>query len=184
VNGVQFVVWAPNAQRVSVAGDFNGWDGRRHPMRTRGATGLWELFIPDIPEGSAYKYEIRSRHADAPFLKADPYAFAAELRPKTASIIRDISHYQWGDGHWMERRRHRDSLVEPMSIYEVHLGSWRRVPEEGGRWLTYRELAATLVPYVKMMGYTHLELMPVAEHPFDGSWGYQSTGYFAPTSRF
>ena len=183
VTGVRFAVWAPNAMRVSVVGDFNGWDGRFHPMKSRGGAGLWELFIPDIPEGSAYKYEIRSRHHDAPILKADPYAFAAELRPKTASIIRRLA-YDWNDQRWMEKRKGRDPLAAPVSIYEVHLGSWMRVPEEGNRWLTYRELASKLVPYAKDMGYTHLELMPVTEHPFDGSWGYQTTGYFAPTSRF
>ena len=184
VAGVRFAVWAPNALRVSVVGDFNGWDGRRHPMRSRGATGLWELFIPDIPEGSNYKYEIRPRDHDVPFLKADPYAFAAELRPKTASIVRDISRYRWGDQHWMAARANRDPLSGPLSIYEVHLGSWMRVPEEGSRWLTYRELAERLIPYAKDLGYTHLELMPVTEHPFDGSWGYQTTGYYAPTSRY
>jgi len=184
VAGVRFAVWAPNALRVSVVGDFNGWDGRRHPMRSRGATGLWELFIPDIPEGSNYKYEIRPRDHDVPFLKADPYAFAAELRPKTASIVRDISRHRWGDQHWMAARANRDPLSGPLSIYEVHLGSWMRVPEEGSRWLTYRELTERLIPYAKDMGYTHLELMPVTEHPFDGSWGYQTTGYYAPTSRY
>ena len=184
IAGVRFIVWAPNAKRVSVVGDFNNWDGRRHQMRNRGVSGLWELFIPDIPEGAVYKYEIRSNNGDAPFLKADPYAFAAELRPKTGSVVRDITHYQWKDQAWMEGRTRQNSLSAPLSIYEVHLGSWRRVPEDGNRWLTYRELAASLIPYVKDMGYTHIELMPVTEHPFDGSWGYQTTGYFAPTSRF
>jgi 1,4-alpha-glucan branching enzyme len=183
VTGVRFVVWAPNAMRVSVVGDFNGWDGRRHPMRSCGGSGLWELFVPDIPEGTAYKYEIRPRNHDVPLLKADPYAFAAELRPKTASIIHTPS-YEWHDYGWMERRGTRDMLAEPISIYEVHFGSWMRVPEENNRWLTYRELASKLVPYVKDLGYTHVELMPVTEHPFDGSWGYQTVGYFAPTSRF
>lgn len=184
VVGVRFVVWAPNAMRVSIVGDFNAWDGRRHPMRIRGTTGLWELFIPEIPEGANYKYEIRPRDQEASFLKADPYAFAAELRPKTASIVRDLSRYQWDDAAWMEARTTRDPLSAPLTIYEVHLGSWMRVPEEGGRWLTYGELADKLVRYVKHMGYTHVELMPVTEHPFDGSWGYQATGYFAPTSRY
>ena len=170
--------------RVSIVGDFNAWDGRRHPMRIRGTTGLWELFIPEIPEGANYKYEIRPRDQNASFLKADPYAFAAELRPKTASIVRDLSRYQWGDAAWMEARTTRDPLSAPLTIYEVHLGSWMRVPEEGGRWLTYGELADKLVRYVKHMGYTHVELMPITEHPFDGSWGYQATGYFAPTSRY
>lgn len=184
VVGVHFAVWVPNAVRVSVVGDFNAWDGRRHLMRNRGSTGIWELFIPDIGEGSAYKYEIKPQNGGPPFLKADPYAFASELRPKTASIIYDISGYQWRDQQWMERRATGNHLAEPLSIYEVHLGSWKRVPEEDHRWLTYQELAEQLVPYVKEMGYTHVELMPVTEHPFDGSWGYQTTGYFAPTSRY
>jgi len=184
VDGVSFAVWAPNAQRVSVVGDFNEWDGRRHLMESRGGCGLWELFIPDLPEGVVYKYEIRSRNGEAPFLKADPYATAAELRPKTASVVRTTARYQWQDQAWMERRGTQDPLTAPYSIYEVHLASWRRVPEEGSRWMTYGELAETLLPYVKKMGFTHIELMPVTEHPFDGSWGYQSTGYFAPTSRF
>ena len=184
VSGVRFAVWAPNATRVSVVGDFNGWDGRRHAMRSRGQTGIWELFIPELAEGATYKYEIRSREYPAPFLKADPYAFAAELRPKTASVVRSLEGYVWGDGEWMTARATRDTLSAPVSIYEVHVGSWMRVPEEGDRWLSYRELTAKLIPYVKDMGYTHVELMPVTEHPFDGSWGYQTTGYFAPTSRY
>ena len=184
VTGVHFVVWAPNAHRVSVVGNFNQWDGRRHPMTNRGATGLWELFIPDLPEDTVYKYEIRPRGQDAPLLKADPYAFAAELRPKTASIVHDLSRYRWNDRSWMTARAQRNPLTTPLSIYEVHLGSWMRIPEEQNRWLTYRELASKLIPYAKDMGYTHLELMPVTEHPFDGSWGYQATGYFAATSRY
>nr|MBI3612273.1 1,4-alpha-glucan branching protein GlgB [Nitrospirota bacterium] len=184
VAGVRFAVWAPNAARVSVVGDFNGWDGRRHAMRSRGQTGIWELFVPELAEGVTYKYEIRSRESPAPFLKADPYAFAAELRPKTASVVRCLEGYAWGDGEWMAARAARDPLSAPLSIYEVHLGSWMRVPEEGDRWLSYRELTAKLIPYVQDMGYTHVELMPVTEHPFDGSWGYQTTGYFAPTSRY
>jgi len=184
VPGVRFVVWAPNARRVSVVGEFNGWDGRAHPMRTRGMTGLWELFIPDLPEGTLYKYEIRPRDQDTCLLKADPYAFAAELRPKTASIVRDLSRYRWKDRDWIASRATRDPLSGPLSIYEVHLGSWMRVHEQGGRWLTYQELTAKLIPYVKDMGYTHIELLPITEHPFDGSWGYQPTGYFAATSRY
>ena len=184
VQGVNFAVWAPNAKRVSVVGDFNEWDGRRHPMRSRGGGGIWELFIPDMNEGVVYKFELSPQNGDAPFLKADPYASSAELRPKTASIVRDLSGYEWQDGEWMNARQGLDPLVQPWSIYEVHLGSWRRIPEEGSRWLTYSELAQTLIPYVKDMGFTHIELMPVTEHPFDGSWGYQATGYFAPTSRF
>ena len=184
VAGVHFVLWAPNAARVSVVGEFNHWDGRCHQMTSRGGTGLWELFIPDLPHGTLYKYEIRARNQQAPFLKADPYAFAAEIRPRTASIIHDLATYQWKDHDWMETRSRSNPLTAPMSIYEVHLGSWMRVPEEGGRWLTYRELADKLIHYVKRMGYTYIELMPVTEHPFDGSWGYQATGYFAATSRF
>jgi 1,4-alpha-glucan branching enzyme len=184
VQGVNFAVWAPNAKRVSVVGDFNEWDGRRHPMRSRGGGGIWELFIPDMSDGAVYKFEILPQNGDAPFLKADPYASSAELRPKTASVVRDLSGYEWRDGEWMAARQNCDPLAQPWSIYEVHLGSWRRVPEEGSRWLTYSELAETLIPYVKDMGFTHIELMPVTEHPFDGSWGYQATGYFAPTSRF
>ncbi len=184
VSGVHFVVWAPNAARVSVVGGFNRWDGRCHPMISRGGTGIWELFIPDLPEGALYKYEIRPRHGGTAFTKADPYASAAELRPRTASIVHDLSGYQWSDRAWMEARAARNPLSAPMSIYEVHLGSWMRVPEESNRWLTYRELADKLISYARDMGYTHLELMPVTEHPFDGSWGYQATGYFAPTSRY
>ncbi len=184
IAGVHFVVWAPNAGRVSVVGDFNEWDGRCHPMTSRGSTGLWELFIPDVSDGALYKYEIRPRERDTILLKADPYACASELRPQTASVVHDGSHYVWCDWSWMEERRRRDPLTAPLAIYEVHLGSWMRVPEEGNRWLTYRELTDKLIPYVKEMGFTHVELMPLMEHPFDGSWGYQSTGYFAVTSRY
>ena len=184
VLGVSFAVWAPNAKRVSVVGDFNAWDGRPYPMQSRGGCGMWELFIPGLQEGEVYKYEILPQNGAAPFLKADPYATAAELRPKTASIIRNTSGYQWNDQEWMAKRSTQDPLTTPFAIYEVHLGSWRRVSDEVSRWLTYGELAETLIPYVKEMGFTHIELMPVTEHPFDGSWGYQATGYFAPTSRF
>lgn len=184
VCGVHFVLWAPNASRVSVIGDFNGWNGLCHPMTSRGSTGLWELFIPDLPEGALYKYEIRSRERDDLLRKADPYAFASELRPRTASVVHDLSTYTWHDDAWMAARSEWDPLAAPLSIYEVHLGSWMRVPEDNNRWLTYEELAAKLIPYAKDLGYTHLELMPVTEHPFDGSWGYQATGYFAATSRY
>ena len=182
--GINFAVWAPNAKRVSVIGTFNDWDGRRHPMRTRAGVGIWELFIPGIQEGEFYKYEILPQGGALPFSKADPYATAAEIRPKTASLIYDVSQHQWNDSTWMDERKLGDPLKKPLSIYEVHLGSWKRVVEEGNRWLTYRELGEYLVPYVKEMGFTHIELMPIVEHPFDGSWGYQATGYFAPTSRF
>ena len=180
VRGVAFAVWAPNAQRVSVVGNFNIWNGHRHPMRVRGSSGVWELFIPGLVEGEVYKYEVKG-HNDYYGQKADPFAFFAELRPKTASVVRDINNYTWHDQAWMESRRERQSLKSPMAIYEVHLGSWRR--GDGNRLLSYRELAEQLVAYVTEMGFTHLELLPVMEHPLDESWGYQTVGYFAPTSR-
>ncbi|MFN2229496.1 MAG: 1,4-alpha-glucan branching protein GlgB [Anaerolineae bacterium] len=183
VEGTLFAVWAPNAQRVSVVGNFNQWDGRRHPMRVRGGSGIWELFLPAIGQGELYKYEIKAREGYV-LVKADPHGYAAEVRPRTASMVYQIDGYAWGDGAWMEARRSKDQLAAPFSIYEVHLGSWMRVPEEGNRFLTYRELANKLVAYVKDLGYTHVELLPVAEHPFDASWGYQVIGYYAPTSRY
>ena len=182
--GVHFAVWAPSASRVSVIGDFNGWDGRVHSMRLLVPGGVWELFIPDLPEGEKYKYEIRTA-AGTILKKSDPYGFACELPPKTASIVRDITRYQWHDRAWMNGRAERGSWLDrPMAIYEVHLGSWARVPEDANRSLTYRELADKLVPYAKEAGFTHLELLPVMEHPFTGSWGYQVSGFFAPTSRY
>ena len=184
VRGVHFAVWAPNARCVSVVGDFNRWDGRVHPMNLRGGSGVWELFLPDLEASAIYKFEIHSKLGDLPFLKADPYAFEAELRPKSGSMVASLERHAWQDAEWMEARARRDWLAEPMAIYEVHLGSWRRVAEEDNRWLTYRELAEQLIPYVKQMGYTHIELLPVMEHPFDGSWGYQTISYFAATSRF
>ncbi len=183
IKGVQFSVWAPNARSVSVIGDFNHWDPRWHAMRVLGGSGVWEIFIPDLNEGSLYKFRIKTK--DGRLLdKADPYAFEMEHRPRTASRINFLGNYQWGDHAWLERRKHTDHFAQPMSVYEVHLGSWARVPEEGNRWLTYRELAKKLVAYVKEKGFTHIELLPIFEHPFDGSWGYQVTGYYAPTSRF
>jgi 1,4-alpha-glucan branching enzyme len=184
VAGVMFGVWAPNALRVSVVGDFNQWDGRTHPMRNRGVSGVWELFIPGLGEGAIYKYEIRPTSQDLPFLKSDPYAFRSELRPNTGSIVARLDKHQWNDSGWIEWRGRNDWLTSPISIYEVHLGSWRRVVDENGRWLTYLELADQLIPYLRRMGYTHVELMPVMEHPFDGSWGYQTLGYYAATSRY
>src|SRR6266568_4744050 len=191
VAGVAFAVWAPTAQRVSVVGDFNVWDGRRHPMRARGGSGIWELFIPGLVEGDIYKYEIKARDSDRILLKADPFAFFSEARPKTASIVHDIdrpdwigARYEWHDQEWMSERPRRQALSAPISVYEVHLGSWRRVAEEANRPLTYRESAEQLADYAGRMGYTHVELLPVMEHPLDESWGYQVTGYFAPTSRF
>jgi 1,4-alpha-glucan branching enzyme len=182
--GVHFAVWAPDAQRVSVVGDFNEWDGRVHPMRRLMPSGVWEIFIPDLADGLHYKYEIRTA-AGHILLKSDPCGRRFEVPPGTASVIWTASGYRWGDEEWMRQRASLEGWRErPLSAYEVHLGSWRRVPEESHRCLTYRELADTLVPYVRDMGFTHIELMPVMEHPFSGSWGYQVTGFFAPTSRF
>ena len=183
--GVHFAVWAPAAERVSVIGDFNGWDGRVHPMRSLVPQGIWEIFIPGLGNGEKYKFEIRSRIGHTVLQKTDPYATRLETPPRSASIVWDITHYDWRDQDWMHHRAAEGNWLDrPMSIYEVHLGSWMRVPEEGHRSLTYRELADRLVPYAKDMGYTHLELLPVMEHPFAGSWGYQVTGFYAPTSRF
>lgn len=184
VPGVQFGVWAPNAMRVSVVGDFNQWDGRMSPMRNRGPSGVWELFMPGLAEGTVYKYEIRPMSGGPPLLKSDPYAFRSELRPNTGSIVARLDHHIWSDSGWIEWRGRNDWLSSPISIYEIHLGSWRRVQEDNSRWLTYSELADQLIPYLQRLGYTHVELMPVMEHPFDGSWGYQTVGYFAATSRF
>jgi len=186
VQGVSFAVWAPNAERVSVIGEFNQWDGRRNPMRPRGASGLWEIFMPGLGQGELYKFEIKTHYMGYMAVKSDPCAFFAEMRPKTASVVWDLERYGWRDHDWMVQRRHRQNLDAPMAIYEVQLGSWKRIPDaaHGQRWLTYREMAEQLVPYVKEMGYTHMELLPVTEHPYDGSWGYQTTGYFAPTSRY
>ena len=184
VAGYSFVVWAPNASGVSVVGDFNAWDGRTHPLRTLGASGLWEGFIPRLPEGTLYKFEIHQLDGP-PLIKSDPFALAAERSPKTASVTSRFDTYAWRDDGWMTSRRERGTALDrPMSIYEVHPGSWRRKPEENNRPLSWREMAADLVPYVVGLGFTHIELMPVMEHPFDGSWGYQVTGYFAPTSRY
>lgn len=182
IKGVHFAVWAPNAKRVSVVGDFNNWDGRRHQMRVLGSSGIWELFIPGLNEGEIYKFEIKSQSGDI-FLKADPYAFFFEVRPKSASIVYNVNQYKWNDSEWMGMRSKANWFESPISVYEVHLSSWMRVPEEENRFLTYRELADKLIAYVKEMGYTHVELMPVTEHPLDASWGYQTIGYFAPTSR-
>ncbi|MEO5366130.1 MAG: 1,4-alpha-glucan branching protein GlgB [Magnetococcus sp. WYHC-3] len=180
--GVLFAVWAPNAERVSVVGDFNRWDGRRHPMRVRSG-GVWELFIPNLGPGTLYKYELRSRElADTIVVKADPYGQRFEMRPRTASLVEAPSSHMWGDAAWMTRRAQFDWQHQPLSIYEIHPGSWRRGWE--GEFLDYREMARQLAQYVKEMGFTHVELMPINEHPFDLSWGYQATGYFAPTSRF
>jgi 1,4-alpha-glucan branching enzyme len=184
VNGVHFAVWAPSARRVSIVGDFNRWDGRVNPMRARGSSGIWELFVPELPEGAIYKYEIVGPQGSVLPLKADPYAFSSELRPNTGSVVARLDKHPWKDTDWMHQRQEKKWLESPITVYEVHLGSWRRIPEENNRWLTYRELAEQLIPYVKELGYTHIELLPIMEHPFDGSWGYQTLGYFAATSRF
>ena len=184
VAGTHFVVSAPSAMRVSVIGSFNDWDGRRHPMRKYHDQGLWELFIPRVKEGDQYKFEIKSHNQDLPFKKADPYGTFCELRPATASIIYDLDHYEWNDAEWMHQRAGKQAYDAPVSVYEVHFGSWRRKGSDGQEYLSYRDMADQLVPYVKEMGFTHIEAMPLAEHPYDPSWGYQVTGYFAPTSRF
>jgi 1,4-alpha-glucan branching enzyme len=184
IDGVDFAVWAPNARRVSVVGDFNDWDGRRHPMRRHPGCGVWEVFIPGLAEGTLYKFELLGPQGELLPLKADPYAFSCETPPRTASRVTRRGTYTWNDGDWMARRKTANAWDAPISIYEVHLGSWRRKPEDGNRFLTYRELAEQLVPYVKYLGFTHIEMLPVSEFPFDGSWGYQPIGLFAPTSRF
>jgi 1,4-alpha-glucan branching enzyme len=183
VAGTSFAVWAPNAARVSVVGRFNAWDGRVHPMRSMGSSGIWELFIPGLDRGEVYKYEIRTAAGDLR-LKTDPLAFAMELRPKSASVIWGLPRHQWQDQTWMRDRARGDLRGSPMAIYEVHLGSWMRGASEDNRWLTYRELAPRLVSHAREHGFTHIELLPVAEHAFDPSWGYQTTGYYAPTSRY
>ena len=180
VKGVRFAVWAPNAKRVSVVGNFNHWDARFHPMRNN--SGVWDLFIPGLAVGEIYKYDIFSHHNGYRGQKIDPYGFQFEVRPNTAAIVADISGYHWGDSAWMTARETKNLFSSPMAIYEVHLGSWRQTADGG--FYTYRQLADELVKYVAEMGYTHIELLPVTEHPFDGSWGYQTTGYYAPTSRF
>lgn len=183
-DGVHFSVWAPNAARVTVSGDFNGWDKESPLLKAReDGSGIWEGFIPGIENGTSYKYHIVSRQHDYRVDKSDPFAFYCEVSPKTASIVWDLG-YEWKDDEWTKKRKTINALNAPMSVYEVHLGSWRRVPEEGNRFLSYRELAHYLADYVKEMGFTHVEFLPVMEHPFYGSWGYQITGYFAPTSRY
>ncbi len=181
VAGTRFAVWAPNAEVVSVVGDFNDWDSRRHPMRLREG-GVWEIFLPGVGAGARYKYHVRSRYHGYRQMKADPYAFASETPPYSASVVADLDTYKWNDAQWMENRSRKDWLRAPMAIYEVHLESWLRGPR--GELLSYRELADKLIAYVTRLGYTHVELLPIMEHPFSGSWGYQVTGYFAPTARF
>jgi 1,4-alpha-glucan branching enzyme len=183
-SGTHFAAWAPNAREVSVVGDFNGWNPSATPLSRQGPSGVWAGLVPGVGPGALYKYSIVSPDGGARFERADPYAFGAETRPGTASVVRDLSGYAWGDGDWLAHRAGRQSLTAPISIYEVHLGSWMLVPEEGYRWLTYREIAPKLADYAAEMGFTHVELMPLAEHPDDRSWGYQVTGYYAATSRY
>ncbi|SMX33890.1 1,4-alpha-glucan branching protein GlgB [Maliponia aquimaris] len=182
--GAHFAVWAPNASRVSVVGSFNGWDGRRHAMRRRGSTGVYEIFIPGVQDGAIYKYELLDQHGRLLPLKADPVGFGSEAPPRTASVVRDLSQYTWQDGDWMQKRGALHRIDKPISVYEVHLESWRRVPEDGNRSLSYREHAEQLVGYAADMGFTHIELTPISEYPFGGSWGYQPVGLYAPTARF
>jgi len=182
IDGVLFSTWAPNASRVSVIGDFNDWDGRVYPMRSRGNSGVWELFIPGLSSETLYKFEIRNHHSEEILSKSDPYAQQLELRPRTASVIKNDSHYDWQDQTWISNRDKYEWLHEPLSIYECHLGSWQR--DKNGNFLNYRELAHLLVEYIKETGFTHIELLPITEHPLDASWGYQTTGYFSPTRRF
>jgi 1,4-alpha-glucan branching enzyme len=184
VAGTRFAVWAPNARAVSVIGDFNGWKPGQHPLQPVRTSGIWEGFVPGVGIGALYKYHIVSQFGNYRADKADPYGFAAETRPQTASKVWDLSGYQWGDAGWLAGRGKAQSVTAPMAIYEVHLGSWRRVPPEGNRWLSYRELAPLLADHCHEMGFTHVELLPISEHPLDASWGYQTVGYFAPTSRF
>lgn len=185
VDGVSFAVWAPNAKRVSLVGDFNNWDGRYHPMRSLGNSGIWELFMPGLKAGVKYKFEINATEHDYPFLKADPYGTCFEPPPHNASIVCNVdSSYQWNDAGWINQRELTDWLAAPISIYEMHVGSWKRIVKDGNRPLSYRELASELVGYLRAMHYTHVQFMPLSEHPFDGSWGYQVTGFFAPTHRF
>jgi 1,4-alpha-glucan branching enzyme len=181
--GTRFAVWAPDAAQVSVIGDFNGWKSGVNPLQPVGSSGIWEGFVPGVSTGALYKYSISARHSGYRVDKADPYGFAAEIRPQTASKVWDLSGFDWNDHDWMTTRGGRNSLHAPISIYEVHLGSWRRVPKNNG-FLSYRDLAHQLAEYCHEMGYTHVELLPISEHPFDGSWGYQTVGYFAPTSRY
>jgi len=182
VAGICFRVWAPGAERVSVVGDFNAWDGRVHPMQNLGVSGVWELFIPDLGNGARYKFELRQRETGAVFLREDPYARSTECRPATSSRVVSAAPYAWSDDAWLAQRAHWDWLHAPVNIYELHAGSWMRHPD--GRFYSYQELAARLVPYVAALGFTHVELLPITEHPLDESWGYQTTGFFAPTSRF
>jgi 1,4-alpha-glucan branching enzyme len=183
VEGTNFALWAPDAERISVTGSFNGWNTESHFLHPRGSSGIWEGFIPGVRHGDAYKYHVVSRYHGYQVDKADPFAVHAETPPRTASIVWNLD-YEWHDGSWLYERARRNTLNAPMSIYEVHLGSWRRIPEDNNRWMSYREIAPALAEYVEHMGFTHIEFLPLTEHPFYGSWGYQTTGYFAATSRY
>src|SRR6188768_353526 len=183
VAGTHFAVWAPNAERVSVVGSFNHWDGRKHAMQARGGSGVWELFVPDVGEGAEYKYEIRTQRGSL-LLKSDPFGFFMQRRPETASVVTSLDGYEWKDADWLRDRAHRDWRRSPVNMYEVHLSSWQHSWDRKPAFFTWAEAAERLIPYVVDMGYTHIELMGVAEHPFDGSWGYQVVGYYAPTSRY
>lgn len=184
VKGTAFAVWAPTARRVSVVGDFDEWDGRYFPMRPLETSGVWEIFIPGVGEGAKYKYEILAANNDTPFLKSDPYAVRFEPPPHNSSVVCDISGYGWSDEKWIKSRMKTDWAKKPVSVYEVHLGSWKRVPEDGFRPLSYAEIGRQLAEYCVQMNFTHVEFMPLTEYPFDGSWGYQVTGFYAPTHRY
>lgn len=183
VEGTYFAVWAPEAEQVSVFGSFNHWDPTRHPLHPRQSSGIWEGFIPSAGVGTLYKFHIRSRHGGSELIKTDPFAHLNEIPPKTASIVWDLN-YTWSDQAWMQARARHNALDAPISIYEVHLGSWMRVAGEGNRSLSYREMAPKLIEYVRQLGFTHVEFLPVMDHPFFGSWGYQTTGYFAPSANY
>lgn len=183
VKGVNFAVWAPDAQGISIVGDFNSWEAKRNPMRKHIPSGVWELFIPGLPNGTLYKFAVKNKWGHT-VEKCDPYAFAAEIPPRTANVVTNLDTYKWQDSNWMAERVERNGLAAPISVYELHLGSWRRDPSNPERWLSYNEIAPQLVEYCQKMGFTHVELMPISEHPFTGSWGYQTVGYFAATSRY
>src|SRR5262245_27358394 len=183
VDGTNFAVWAPDAAQVSAVGNFNDWNASTHPLIARGVSGIWEGFFPGVAKGALYKYQIRSRFNGYRVNKSDPYAIFNEIPPKHASIVWDLN-YDWNDQQWMEQRHRHNGLDKPMAIYEIHLGSWRRRPEQGNRSLSYRELAEELPQYLAQLGFTHVEFLPVMDHPFFGSWGYQTTGYFAPSGNY
>lgn len=183
VKGTHFAVWAPNAARVSVIGDFNSWNTEANAMNMDHGTGIWTIFLPGLIQGTLYKYAVHG-HNGYFAEKTDPVGFFSEMRPRTASVVWELDNYKWQDAKWLAERQKHNGLDAPVSIYELHLGSWMRVPDDGNRWLTYREMAEQLIPYLQKMHFTHVEVLPVSEHPLDASWGYQTTGYYAVTSRF